>query len=243
MANLHVATGFKGGTGKTTVCCVLLEYLLALNIPFELFETDRDNPDVKRRYEDTVDCDIGLFSDAKKYQDAANDIFTSATEILTILNTPAQSFDPFANWFEANDLFTLGAEEGVSYYFWFVCDGGFDSIDLLKKTFQFFTDKVHYIVVKNHGLCEDWKLFESDAALQKLLKKYKAIIVDFPLLLGRTLPHQINTMSLTFSQAITHPGFDKINQQRIKTFLRKAFQAFDATGAFTHEQQQLSSQQ
>ncbi|MBW4595459.1 MAG: hypothetical protein KME46_21790 [Brasilonema angustatum HA4187-MV1] len=243
MANLHVITGYKGGVGKSLVTCVLLEFLLAKNIAFKLFETDRDNPDVKRRYGDTVNCDIGLFSEARRHQDAANNIFTSATEILTIVNSPAQLFAPFAHWFEANDLFTLGAEEGVSYYFWFVCDGGFDSIDLLKKTFQFFTDNVHYVVVKNHGLCEDWKLFESDTALQKQLKKYKVIIVDFPLLLGRTLPHEINTLSLMFSQAIAHPGFDKINQQRVKTFLRKAFQAFEATGVFTHEQQQLSAQQ
>jgi hypothetical protein len=232
MADMHAFCGDKGGTGKSFVCTSAVQYLLDHGQEFILFETDRSNPDVKRRYDALTHCQVGIFSEGERYEDTANAIFNAASQTRTLINLPAQVFIPLKHWFEQNDLLTLAPEIGVKFFFWFVSDGGYDSLNLLKKHLEFFGSGVQFIVIKNYGRSEDFEALEQDKPLQKLLKQHKAITLNFPKFIGSVVRNRIDGESLSFGAALEHPEFGVIERQRIRKFLREAYAEFERAGVF-----------
>jgi hypothetical protein len=233
MADMHAFCGDKGGTGKSFVCTTVVQYLLDHEQAFTLFETDRSNPDVKRRYESLTQCQVGIFSEGERYEDTANAIFNSAEKHRTIVNLPAQVFISLKQWFTQNDLLTLAPEVGIRFFFWFVTDGGFDSLLLLKKHLEFFGSGVQFIVVNNYGRSDDFQALEQDKPLQKLLKQHKAITINFPKFIGSVVRNRIDAESLSFGAALEHENFGVIERQRIRKFLREAYAEFERTEVFT----------
>lgn len=224
---LHLFGGEKGGVGKSLVCRTVVQYLLDQGQPFRLFETDRSNPDVKRIYGDLTDCKFGIFSEAEKYEDTANQIFNTALEHRVLVNLPAQVLPALRQWFQANEIFELAAENGVALNIWFISDGGYDSLNLLEKSLEFFTDRARHIVVKNYGKTEDWEAFEQNRTLQKLLKKYPVTEIDFPKFLGSVVRNTVDEQSLPFGKALEYEGFSLIERQRVRKFLREAYAAIE----------------
>lgn len=231
MGKLHFYGGEKGGVGKSFVCRTAIEYLLQQGIDqFSVFETDRSNDDVRRIYSKSVPVKLAIFSESEKFEDAANAIYNYAISNLTLCNLPAQVFPAIRQWFEVNQLEHLSIEDGVNFYVWFVTDGGYDSIKLLEKSLIFFGESVHHIVVKNWGRCDDFDAFDEDEDVQKLIKKHKANIINFPKCHGSKARNKIDKESLTFGEAIDREQkiFDSINRSRINRFLNEAFAAFDS---------------
>lgn len=232
MASLHLFGGEKGGVGKSLVCRCAVQYHVDHKIDFKVFETDRSNPDVRRIYGNSINCEVGIFSEGEKHEDAANSIFNAATEKRILVNLPAQVFIPVKNWFEQNDLLTIAPEVGVDFYIWFVSDGGFDSLNLLRKSLEYFKGGATHIVVKNMGKSEDWEAFEQDKPLQKLLKQYKAPVIEFPKFVGSVVRNTVDAESLSFSNALEYQGFGVIEKQRVRKFLRESYEAFEKVGVF-----------
>ncbi|MDZ8260601.1 mobilization protein [Nostoc sp. ChiQUE01b] len=199
MADLHLFGGEKGGVGKSIVCRAVIQYLLDHGLDFVAFDTDRSNPDIWRIYGKVLDCQLGIFSEGERYEDTANAIFNAALKKRTIVNLPAQVLIPIKAWFEANDLLEIAADTGVNFVFWFVSDGGFDSINLLKKTLEYFKDGVRYVVVKNLGKADDWEAFDQDKDLQQLMQKYNTTIIEFPKFIGSVVRNRIDSESLPFN--------------------------------------------
>ena len=231
MATLHTFGGEKGGVGKSFVCRTANQYHIDRGIEFTLFDADRSNPDVKRIYKESG-CREAIFSEKEKYEDKANSIYLSAVEHRTLVNLPAQIFVPFKEWFEKNELFEVAQEDGVTFYHWFVCDGGYDSLKLLYKTLQCFKGRVQHVLVKNWGRCDDWAGLTDNDHLTGLIKDYQVKIVDFPKFIGNADRNDIDAKSLTFGEARTHSAFNSISRQRVKSFLNKAYEAFDSAGVF-----------
>ena len=231
MATAHFFLGDKGGTGKSTTCRTVIQYYLDRNVEFALFDADRSNPDVKRIYSN-VGCQTAVFSENEKYEDQANSIYFSAIRKPTLVNFPAQILNPLKEWFERNDLFELAKEDGVEFVFWFVCNGGYDSLNLLNLHFQYFDYKVNYVLVKNWGLCDDWESLDTNDFLQSKIQEYGVKVIDFPKFIGMKTKNFIDEKSLTFSAAREHKDFNSIDRQRVKSFLKKSYQEFDNAGIF-----------
>lgn len=233
MAGLHLFGGEKGGVGKSLVCRCAVQYHLDNNIDCVIFETDRSNPDVRRIYGDIANCQVGVFSEGEKYEDTANAIFNTATEKRVLVNLPAQVFIPIKTWFENNDILSIAPEAGVDITIWFVSDGGWDSISLLKKSLEYFKDGARHVVVKNLGKSsDDWESFDQDKALQKLIKQHKAKVIEFPRFVGSVVRNTIDGQSLPFSKAMEYGEFGVIEKQRVRKFLRESYEAFGKAGVF-----------
>lgn len=232
MASLHLFSGEKGGVGKSLVCRCAVQYHLDHDLDFLMFETDRSNPDVRRIFGGVANCQVGIFSEGEKYEDTANAIFNAATETRVLVNLPAQVFIPMKTWFEQNDLMAIAPDVGVDFVLWFVSDGGFDSLNLLRKSLEYFKGGVKHVVVKNLGKSEDWDAFEQDKPLQKLIKQYKAPVIEFPKFVGSVVRNTIDAESLPFSQALEYEGFGVIEKQRVRKFLRESYEAFEKAGVF-----------
>jgi hypothetical protein len=237
MADLHFIGGEKGGVGKSLVARALTQYLIDQELSLVLFDTDRSNPDLARIYGETVPCRLAVFSEGEKYEDTANQVFNTATSERVLVNLPAQVFPAMRKWFEDNDLLDIADEEGITPVMWFVSDGGYDSLNLMRKSLDYFQGRVRHIIVRNWSRndFEDWDEVLSAAEntkLKQLLNKYQPAIIDFPKWIGMADRNQIDARSLTFGQAREDKELSAISRQRVKKFLRLAYEAFTATAMF-----------
>ena len=61
-------------------------------------------------------------------------------------------------------------------------------------------------------------------------------MLDFPKFVGMKTKNFIDENSLTFGAAREHKNFNSIDRQRVKSFLKKAYQGFDKVGVFQVQQ-------
>jgi hypothetical protein len=224
---IHLSYNPKGGVGKSFFLRTLMQYLLDNNMLFVVFDTDRNNPDVWRCYKSVIPVRLAIFSEATKYEDAANGIFNCALQNTTLVNLPAQVYEPLKKWIFDNELLEVGKDTGVRFHFWHVTDAGYDSLQLLKKTLQLYQHDVDYTVVKNYGRANDFDALEADLELQELLEQYNARTISLPCFIGSSLRNTVDAESLSFGEALNHESFGVIDKQRIRKFLRESYSEFD----------------
>ena len=240
MSAIILAAGEKGGAGKSFLAKTLTQWHLDNDIPLMGFEADRSNPDYLRCYKSVLKIQPAIFSEGEKYEDKANVIYNAAIKKRVLVNLPAQVMKPVSNWILGNELFEIAQEDDISFQHWFVSDGGYDSINLFKKSLELFGHNMTHLFVKNAGRCDDWSGVEEDEELQTLFAEFNVIIVEFPKLIGTAGRNQIDRESLSFGKAREWKKFNSISRQRVKRFLREAYAAFDATGILASESEEVT---
>ena len=110
-----------------------------------------------------------------------------------------------------------------------MCNGGYDSVNLFVQSINSYESRMQHILVRNLGVCDEWDQVESDEAVQKLIKKYKVKVIDFPKLAYRE-GYVINQKRLTFAEAREYKDFTIMGRQRVVNFLKAAYSAFDECG-------------
>lgn len=235
MPAIHLFGGEKGGVGKSFVCRTAIAYHLKHEIEFVAFDSDRSNPDVMRIYGPVTGCEGAVFSEGEKYEDTANSVFNAAMEKRVLVNLPAQSLIPLKDWIEKNELFDLAADSGIEFVSWFVSDCGYDSLKLFGQSLDFFGDRARHVFVANYGMTEDWEALKKDKALMQRLRSDNVKVLKFPKFMGNYDRNQIDALCLTFEAAAEHHEFSAIGRQRVKSFLRKAFEQFEQMGVFDDE--------
>jgi hypothetical protein len=228
MPDLHLFGGEKGGVGKSFICRAALQFHLDNKIPCTVFDTDRSNPDVMRIYQ-SVGCKVAIFSEGERYEDKANAVYNAAIKKRVLVNLPAQVFIPITNWIEKNELLDIAPEDNVKFYHWFVSDNGYDSLKLFRHSVEYFKSDIPHIFVRNWGRCDDW---EQNEELEALINDYQVKVIDFPKFIGTSDRNRIDSESLTFAKARDSKKFSSIGRQRVKRFLREAYQAFATTELF-----------
>jgi hypothetical protein len=226
---IHLIDGEKGGVGKSLFARVVVQYHLDNELPFIAVETDRSNPALAGIYSDV--CRFAFFSEDENQLDKADPIYNFALEKSVIVDLPAQAYRSVKGWIIKNNLIELGKEDSVSFYKWFVCDGGYDSLKLLKQTLKEFGDDIQHILVKNLGKCEDWQHLALDQDLQDLLTSKDVKIIEFPKFYHMER-NSIDMRRLTFSEALEPANFHSISRQRIKSFLRESNKAIASLALF-----------
>ena len=229
MARIHLIDGEKGGVGKSFVARTMIQYGLDRNLPFVAVETDRSNPDVAGVYQDI--CKYAVFTEDEKQADKADRIFEYAIDKPVIVSLPSQVHRSLKAWIDRNELLRLGSEYGVSFCKWFVCNGEYDSVKLFISSLNCYENQIPHILVRNLGLCDEWSPVEEDQSVQKLIKKYQVKVIDFPKL-GHKERYLINQKRLRFDQAKEYKEFGVLGQQRVVSFLKAAYTAFDSTGVW-----------
>ena len=227
--------GEKGGVGKSFVAATLIDYLLFKSIPVQPWDSDRSNPFIHRRYK--AQSQLAVFSEGLHWQDAANPLLLAAAEGTVVCDTPAQVFPALSAWIQNNELIELSQDVGIRWLIVWPTDGLLESRSLLQKTLNFFGKHAEFVVVLNNGVVKNpetaWVDFEQDKRLQKTLQAHpQTQAIQFPALNGVEQVRTINREPITFTQALTYPGFDLIGRQRVKSFLRKAYGQFDQVDCF-----------
>lgn len=231
MTTVHFFGGEKGGVGKSFVARTAIQWHLDRAVDFALFDADYTNFDIRQIYK-SCGCREAVFSESKKDEDKALSIYAEAETRTTLVNLPAHTIQPFTNWFEKNDIFTIASEDDIKFTIWFVCNGSHKSFQLFEEYLSSFQKRVQYVLVKNWGLCDEWDSLENNQVLMEKINQYDVRILDFPELLGKAVLNQIDEKNQTFGEAREFRGYSRVNRQRVRTFLEKAYSAFDNSGVF-----------
>lgn len=235
MATLHFIGGEKGGTGKSFVARTALEYLREKDQPFTAFDSDRINPDVLHTYGESVH--VAVFSEGERYENTANHIYDAATQQRVLVNLPAQVHHPLRNWIFNNELLEIGPEDGVSFQIWFVCDGRSESVSAFRQSLKVFGSHIPHVLVKNWGCCDismgddAWRLIDDEPAILDLMEATGTRAIEFPKFHGVEECNRIDSEHLTFAQA-REAFTSSISRRRVKSFLSKAYAAFDGVEGF-----------
>lgn len=232
MSVIHLIDGEKGGVGKSFVARTIIQYALDRDLSFVAVETDRSNPDVSRVYKDL--CQFAILSEDEKQADKADRIFEYATEEPVIVSLPSQVERAVQSWIERNELLKFGDQHGVSFCKWFISNGEYDSLRLFQASVNHYGNQITHILVRNFGLCDEWSQVDDDESLQKLIKKYKVKVIDFPKL-GHRERYLINRHQLRFDDATKSKELTILGKQRVVNFLKGAYSAFDSTGVWSEE--------
>lgn len=234
MPTIHLIDGEKGGVGKSFVAKAMIQYAQDRGLTHTVVETDRSNPDVANIYGDS--CKKVPFSENEKQAHKSDRIFELAVSKPLIVSLPSQVHKSLASWIETNKLLELAPQYGVNFQKWFVCNGEFDSTKLLVKSLNHYQQKIPHILVRNFGLCDEWGQVDSDKSLQKLIKKYRVKVIDFPKL-GYSERYLINKEQLRFGDARTSDKLTILGKQRVVNFLNSAYAAFDESGVWSESNQ------
>ena len=223
---IHIIDGEKGGCGKSFVCKTFIEYCRSIAYDMVIIDADTSNQDIAKIY---PHVESAFFSDDEKQAKSADKIFDLAFKKSVIVNLPAQAYDNVTNWVKSNDLANLGKENSIFFIKWFVCTGGVDSVNFFLKSLEDLGDDIIHVFVKNQGLCDDWSYIEAMREFEEAADKYNFVVVNFP-----KFPfwerNAIDRLEITFSNAIAHPELKVVSKQRVKNFLKLAYEAFAETG-------------
>ena len=232
---IHFVGGEKGGAGKTLFSRTIIQYGLDENLNVQPVEADFSNPDVAEVYQGL--CEKVQFTEDAKRAREVDRIFEWALQKSLIVNLPAQSHEGVKNWIDKNELIALGEKNGVSFVHWFVCSGGYDSVQLFFKSLKEFDKRVLHVLVKNLGLRDDWSDVENDKDFKKITGKYKPYCtIEFPKL-AYFERDVIDKERLRFDRARDCFEFDfgVVNRQRVHNFLRDAYAQIKQTKLFENE--------
>ncbi|MFE4105980.1 hypothetical protein [Almyronema epifaneia] len=229
MACIHLVDGDKGGVGKSFVCSTLIQYFIDHNLDFIPVEADRYNPDVANRYGDLA-FQFAIFSDDER-QTQADQLRDLAVKQPLIISLPSQVGQPLNSWLDMA-LFDA-ADEGVSFVRWFITSGTFESLNLFQIALERHGGNFPHVLVKNWGVSDDWSELASLADLNKLMKRHKVQVIDFP-----RLPWQesnlVQKKNWTFAQARAANDLPSMSRTKVKRFLKEAYTAFESTGRITN---------
>jgi hypothetical protein len=235
MARINLIDGEKGGVGKSLFARVMVQYAIDKKLEHTLVDSDTTNQDVKRFYDYAVDAE---FSEAVNKGDRAEIIFELARKTPVIVNLPANIFPRVNNWISRGKLLEVADKYGVDICKWFVCDGGFESIELFYQSINLYKDKMLHVFVRNLGKTDDWSFLNDDTTYKDITNKFKNTlkIIDFPLLYPGDR-YFIDSKKLRFDASEIEETMPIMSQQRLSTFLEETHLAIENTQLLAKEKQ------
>jgi hypothetical protein len=235
MARINLIDGEKGGVGKSLFARVMVQYAIDKKLEHTLVDSDTTNQDVKRFYDYAVDAE---FSEAVNKGDRAEIIFELARKTPVIVNLPANIFPRVNNWISRGKLLEVADKYGVDICKWFVCDGGFESIELFYQSINLYKDKMLHVFVRNLGKTDDWSFLNDDTTYKDITNKFKNTlkIIDFPLLYPGDR-YFLDSKKLRFDASEIEETMPIMSQQRLSTFLEETHLAIENTQLLAKEKQ------
>jgi hypothetical protein len=230
MANIHFIGGEKGGVGKSVVARVLAQYLIDKELPFLGFDTDRSHGALMRFYAGYASA---VLVDRYEALDAMVEAAVAQPERRILIDLAAQTHDPLVKWMDESGVLDAADEMGFAIHYWHVMDAGKDSVDLLKRLLDRFGGRLHYVLVLNQLRGDDFGILKQSGELARALE-LGARVVTLRRLHDATI-NKIDAGSSSFWAAINPAdkattGLGLMDRQRVKTWLRDAYQQIDAAG-------------
>jgi hypothetical protein len=230
MANIHLIGGEKGGVGKSLVARVVAQYFIDKQVPFLGFDTDRSHGALLRFYAGFASP---VVVDRYEALDAIVEAAVAQPERRILVDLAAQTHEPLSKWIEESGVLEMAEELGLTLYYWHVMDSGKDSVDLLAKLLNRFGNRLRYVLVLNQLRGDDFTILERSGEAVRAAA-LGARVVSLKRLSDGAI-QKIDAMSASFWAAQNSAdketiGLGLMDRQRVKMWLRGAYQEIDAVG-------------
>lgn len=228
MANIHFIGGEKGGVGKSLVARLVAQYLIDRHLPFLGFDTDRSHGALMRFYAGYASP---VLIDRYETLDAVVEAGVEHPGRRVLVDLAAQTHAPLVQWMDESGVLELAEETGLSIHYWHVMDAGRDSVDLLTRLLDRFEARLRYVIVLNQIRGDDFSILNQSGELARA-RAFGAKIVTLRHL-HDTVMNKIDATSSSFWAAQNagdkaSTGLGLLERQRVKTWLRDAYQQLDA---------------
>jgi len=225
MANIHLIGGEKGGVGKSLVSRLLAQYFIDHSIPFLGFDSDRSHGALMRFYAGFASP---VLVDRYESLDAIVEAATENPERRVLVDLAAQTQEPLTRWMDESQLLGLAPELGLNIRYWHVMDNGRDSVDLLKRLFDQYEQRLNYVIVQNQLRGDDFESLKASGLLERAATLNASVIAIKRL--HEASMNKIDAGSNSFWTA-TQPE-DKggmklgiLERQRVRSWLKTAYEA------------------
>ncbi len=230
MNKIHLIGGEKGGVGKSVVARVVAQYLIDKNIPFLGFDTDRSHGSLMRFYSDYASP---VVVDNYESLDAIVEAAVEFSDKRVLVDLAAQTHDPLVKWMDDSGVLETADELGVQFNYWHVMDNGKDSVDLLKKLFDRFGNRLNYVLVLNYLRGETFDIFYGSGERERATALNARVITLKRL--HEPVINKIDAGSTSFwaakNRSVTDlKGLGLLERQRVKLWLRAAYEQIDTVG-------------
>jgi len=230
MNKIHLIGGEKGGVGKSVVARVVAQYLIDKNIPFLGFDTDRSHGSLMRFYSDYASP---VIVDDYESLDAIVEAAVEFSEKRVLVDLAAQTHDPLVKWMDDSGVLETAEELGVQFNYWHVMDNGKDSVDLLKKLFDRFGNRLNYVIVLNQLRGETFDIFYASGERERCTE-FNAKVITLKRL-HEPVINKIDAGSTSFwaakNRTVTDlKGLGLLERQRVKLWLRAAYEQIETVG-------------
>jgi hypothetical protein len=230
MANIHLIGGEKGGVGKSLVARILAQYLIDKQLPFLGFDTDRSHGALMRFYAGFASP---VVVDRYEALDAIVEAAVAQPERRILVDLAAQTHEPLVKWMDESGVLELSQESDFTLNYWHVMDSGKDSVDLLAKLLNQFGERLQYVLVLNQLRGDDFSILQQSGEQAKALA-LGARIVSIKRL-NEPAIQKIDASSSSFWAATNSAdkqvtGLGLMERQRVKIWLRGAYQQLDDVG-------------
>jgi hypothetical protein len=230
MANIHLIGREKGGVGKSLVARILAQYLIDKQQPFLGFDTDRSHGALMRFYAGFASP---VLVDRYEALDTIVEAAVAQPDRRILVDLAAQTHESLGKWMDESGVLDLGDEAGFAFHYWHVMDTGKDSVDLLAKLLDRFGKRLHYVLVFNQLRGNDFSLLkESGEEARALALGARTVSIKR---LNEGAIQKIDATSSSFWAAKNSAdkestGLGLMDRQRVKMWLRAAYQEIEAVG-------------
>jgi hypothetical protein len=164
--------------------------------------------------------------------DAMVEAAVAAPDRRVLVDLAAQTHEPLTKWIEESGVLELAKETGLEFYYWHVMDSGKDSVDLLAKLLDRFGDRLRYVLVLNELRGGDFDILEKSGQGARALELGAHSISIKRLSEGAIQKIDANSSSFWAAQnsADKSAYLGLMDRQRVKTWLRGAYQQLDVLG-------------
>ena len=225
MTNIHLVGGEKGGVGKSLVSRLLAQYFIDHSIPFLGFDSDRSHGALMRFYAGFASP---VLVDRYETLDAIVEAAMENRERRILVDLAAQTQEPLTRWMDESQLLSLAPELDLDIRYWHVMDNGRDSVDLLKRLFDQYEGRLHYVIVQNQLRGDDFDILKTSGLLERA-QTLNASVIAIKRLQESSMT-KIDAGSNSFWTA-TQPedqGGMKLGileRQRVRAWLKNAYEA------------------
>jgi hypothetical protein len=230
MSTVHLVGGEKGGVGKSVVARLLSQLFIDRGLPFAALDADLSHGALVRYYGDYArQVDLSQLDSADQILEGA-----LGEDRRVVVDLPAQSHRDLQRWLEESDVLECARESDVRLVFWYVTDGGFDSVSYLTKLLDLLGSSFQFVAVRNQGRAREFTQFDASPAYQQLLAA-GGQVATLPEL-DPAVMYKIDRFGSSFWAAInTKQGpqsLSVLERRRAKLWLERAQAALDPSGAW-----------
>lgn len=196
-----------------------------------MFDGDDTNPTFQRFWPEVK----RLFSkNTKGFEVLINNL--EAPESIQLVDLGAGTSLTLIDFADKTDFLKMCEEHEAKVTFFFTLAPSVDSVGLLKRLSEQFTDRVDYVVARSEAIPGSWDLWETSNTRKTVLEKYHAIEISVPALDGDAFSAvdrlTNNKDRLTWAAAAEMKEVPLVSRAYVGRWLEKTFAQYEKVKSY-----------